>query len=118
MPSQSKKKSATSKKKTATKKKAAPKKKTKRTTTKKTASQRTATKVVAAPKSKAAATQRSEKLRVSQVRSGIGHASVFRRTLAALGLKHHQDVVVVPDNPSIRGMLRKVDHLVSVKPEE
>ena len=52
------------------------------------------------------------------MRSGIGSARTVRGTLTALGLKHHQDEVVVPDNPSIRGMLAKVHHLVSVKPEE
>ena len=54
------------------------------------------------------------RLRVKQVRSGIGHPLVHRRTLAALGLKHHQDVVVHKDHPAIRGMLYQVRHLVSV----
>jgi large subunit ribosomal protein L30 len=58
------------------------------------------------------------RLRVKQVRSGIGHAYTYRRTLAALGLKHHQDEVVVADTPSVRGMVFKVAHLVSVRPEE
>ena len=53
-----------------------------------------------------------------QVRSGIGHAQPYRRTLRALGLKHHQDETVVPDNPSTRGMIHKVRHLVSVTSEE
>jgi large subunit ribosomal protein L30 len=55
---------------------------------------------------------------VKQVRSGIGHADTFRRTLRAIGLKHHQDEVVVPNNPSVQGMLFKVRHLVQVTPEE
>jgi len=109
-----KKKSSTSKKKTTTKKKAVTPKKTKKTTTRKTTTKR----VASSKNAKAVATDISERLRVRQVRSGIGHAGDLRRTLAALGLKHHQDVVVVPDNPSVRGMLRKVDHLVSVQPEE
>lgn len=57
-------------------------------------------------------------LRVKQVRSGIGHAATYRRTLRALGLKHHQDEVVVADTPAMRGMLHKVRHLVRVTPEE
>jgi large subunit ribosomal protein L30 len=57
-------------------------------------------------------------LRVKQIRSGIGHADTMRRTLAALGLRHHQQVVVLPDNPSIRGMIYKVRHLVEVSPVE
>ena len=58
------------------------------------------------------------KLSIKQVRSGIGHAATFRRTLEALGLRHHQQTVVVNDNPSIRGMLFKVRHLVQVSPAE
>jgi large subunit ribosomal protein L30 len=58
------------------------------------------------------------RLRVKQVRSGIGHAATYRRTLASLGLKHHQDEVVVRDHPSVRGMLRKVAHLVRIETVE
>jgi large subunit ribosomal protein L30 len=57
------------------------------------------------------------KLVVKQVKSGIGHAQTYRRTLRALGLRHHQAEIVVRDNPSIRGMLTKVHHLVSVRPQ-
>jgi large subunit ribosomal protein L30 len=60
----------------------------------------------------------SGRLAVKQVRSGIGHAATFRRTLEALGLRHHQQTVLVNDNPSIRGMLFKVRHLVQVTPAE
>jgi len=55
-------------------------------------------------------------LRVKQIRSGIGHAETMRRTLAAIGLRHHQHEIVVQDTPSIRGMLYKVRHLVEVTP--
>ena len=58
------------------------------------------------------------RLRVKQIRSGIGHAATYRRTLSALGLKHHQDEVVVRDGPSVQGMLRKVWNFVSVRPVE
>lgn len=64
-------------------------------------------------KAKAHATGR---LRVKQVRSGIGRPAAHRRTLEAIGLRHHQDVVVVTDTPSIRGMLYQVRHLVEVTP--
>ncbi|HTT66522.1 MAG TPA: 50S ribosomal protein L30 [Gemmatimonadales bacterium] len=56
------------------------------------------------------------RLRVEQVRSGIGHPAAHRRTLRAIGLKHHQDVVVVVDSPSLRGMLNQVRHLIEVTP--
>jgi large subunit ribosomal protein L30 len=67
---------------------------------------------------KKTASKTQQRLRVRQVRSGIRHPWRMRRTLTALGLKHHQDEVVVPDNPSVRGMLRRVHHLVSVTPED
>ncbi len=58
------------------------------------------------------------RLRVKQVKSGIGHPAGHRATLRSIGLKHHQDVVVVPDTPSVRGMLNQVRHLVQVTPVE
>jgi len=54
------------------------------------------------------------KLRIKQVRSGSGHSYRMKRTLEALGLKHHQDVVVHADHPALRGMLNQVRHLVEV----
>jgi large subunit ribosomal protein L30 len=56
------------------------------------------------------------KLQIRQVRSGSGHAARLKRTLEALGLKHHQAVVIHPDHPALRGMLYKVRHLVEVSP--
>lgn len=56
-------------------------------------------------------------LRIKQVRSGSGHAYRMKRTLEALGLKHHQDEVVHADHPALRGMLHRVRHLVIVTSE-
>jgi large subunit ribosomal protein L30 len=53
---------------------------------------------------------------IEQVRSGIGHPKKMRATLDALGLRHHQDVVVKQDSPSLRGMIKQVRHLVTVTP--
>ena len=58
------------------------------------------------------------KLRIKQVRSGIGHNYTMRATLESLGLKHHQDEVVHTDSPSLRGQLKQVRHLVEVTPVE
>ena len=58
------------------------------------------------------------RLRIRQVRSGSGHPALLRRTLEALGLKHHQDVVVQQDHPALRGMLYQVRHLVEVTAEK
>ncbi len=106
-------------KKTVTTKSTAKKSTAKKSTTKKSTTGKSTAKSTTAPKqSTAKAGGSAGKLRVLQVRSGIGSARRVRGTLTALGLRHHQDEVVVPDNPSIRGMLMKVHHLVSVKPEE
>ena len=56
------------------------------------------------------------KLEIRQTRSGSGKPARVRRTLLALGLKHHQDVVVQADHPALRGMLYQVRHLVRVTP--
>ena len=56
------------------------------------------------------------KVRITQVRSGIGHNKVMNATLEALGLKHHQDSVVHQDSPALRGMIKRVRHLVDVTP--
>jgi large subunit ribosomal protein L30 len=57
-------------------------------------------------------------LAVKQIRSTIGHPETMRRTLRALGLKHHQQTVRLPNTQSVRGMLVKVRHLVEVAPAE
>jgi ribosomal protein L30 len=38
----------------------------------------------------------------------------MRRTLEAIGLRHHQAVVIKTDSPSLRGQLKHVRHLVRV----
>ncbi len=57
-------------------------------------------------------------LAVKQIRSGIGHPETMRRTLRALGLRHHQQTVRLTNTASIRGMLFKVRHLIEVTPAE
>lgn len=58
------------------------------------------------------------KLKVTQVKSGIGRPETQRRTLKGLGLHHPNDSVVLADTVAIRGMIRKVSHLVTVAPVE
>ena len=55
------------------------------------------------------------RLKVKQVRSGIGGTSNQRNTLRSLGLKRIGDEAVKEDRPEIRGMLATVPHLVSVE---
>ena len=51
---------------------------------------------------------------ITQVRSAIGCPKDQKDTIRALGLKRMNDKVVQPDTPAVRGMVRKVRHLVEV----
>ena len=53
-------------------------------------------------------------IKVKQIKSKIGYPIDQKRTLQALGLHKISQVVEVEDNPSMRGMIRKVHHLVTV----
>ncbi len=53
-------------------------------------------------------------LKVTWVRSTIGHKAAARGTIRALGLHRLNQTVEVADTPVIRGMLRRVDFLVDV----
>ncbi|MBI1376963.1 MAG: 50S ribosomal protein L30 [Frankiales bacterium] len=55
------------------------------------------------------------RLKVTQLRSGIGGKQNQRDTLRTLGLKRIGDVVVKEDRPEIRGMVSTVSHLVKVE---
>jgi large subunit ribosomal protein L30 len=55
------------------------------------------------------------KLKLTQVRSGIGQSPRHRGTLRALGLGKIGRTAEHDDNPVIGGMLRKVRHLVKVE---
>ena len=54
------------------------------------------------------------KVKITQIRSGIGRQRVHRRTLRALGIKRHQQSVVHEVTPAIEGMIRKVSFMVEV----
>jgi large subunit ribosomal protein L30 len=55
-------------------------------------------------------------VKITQVRSGIGHPAKLRRVLESLGLRHHQDTVIQKDTAQLRGAIKKVRHLVQVSP--
>jgi large subunit ribosomal protein L30 len=57
-----------------------------------------------------------ELVKVTQVRSGIGHSWRMRAVLESLGLRHHQDTVIQKDTAQLRGAIKKVRHLVKVSP--
>lgn len=54
-------------------------------------------------------------LRITLVRSVIGRPDTQERTVKALGLRRIRHTVERPDNSSIRGMVTKVRHLVTVE---
>jgi large subunit ribosomal protein L30 len=55
------------------------------------------------------------KLKVTQVKSGVGRSDQQNRTLNGLGLRGPHKSVILEDTDSIRGMIRKVSHLVTVE---
>ena len=55
------------------------------------------------------------KLRVQYIKSAIGYSQRQKGTIRALGFRRLGEVVEVDDNEVMRGMLRKVEHLVEVK---
>jgi large subunit ribosomal protein L30 len=55
------------------------------------------------------------RLKVTQVKSGIGSKQNQRDTLRSLGLKRINHVVVKEDRPEFRGMIFTVRHLVRVE---
>ena len=54
-------------------------------------------------------------LKVTQVRSTIGSKPKTRGTMRALGLRGIGKTNVLPDRPEIRGMIRRVPHLITVE---
>jgi large subunit ribosomal protein L30 len=58
------------------------------------------------------------KINVTQVKSTIGNKPVHRKTMKALGLGGIGRTTTLPDTPDVRGMLAKVNHLVSIESAE
>ncbi len=55
------------------------------------------------------------KIKITQIRSKIGSTKRQKQTVEALGLKRIRHTVEHEDNNVIRGMVKKVDHLVKVE---
>jgi large subunit ribosomal protein L30 len=56
-----------------------------------------------------------KRLKITQIKSGIGFPADQKRTVRALGLKRMHDTVEQADSPAVRGMIFKVKHLVKVE---
>ncbi|ABA87978.1 ribosomal protein L30 [Syntrophotalea carbinolica DSM 2380] len=54
-------------------------------------------------------------IKVTLKKSGIGRKEYFTKVLKGLGLTKLHKTVVLTDTPEIRGMIRKVSHMVVVE---
>lgn len=60
----------------------------------------------------------SKQLEITLKRSVIGINEGQKTTVRTLGLKKVNDSVVQEDNPTVRGMINKVAHVIAVKETE
>ena len=57
----------------------------------------------------------ANKLKITLTHSGIGNKEDQKRTIKALGLRRLHYSVIVEDNRTMRGMITKIRHLVTVE---
>ena len=55
------------------------------------------------------------KLKITQIKSGIGGTARQRETLKTLGLRRIGATVVRAGRPEVRGMVRSISHLIQVE---
>ncbi len=60
----------------------------------------------------------AETITYTQVKSGIGSVKKVRATLIGLGLTKMNKTMTRKDTPELRGMLKKVEHLVRIEEAE
>jgi large subunit ribosomal protein L30 len=60
----------------------------------------------------------SQVLKITQIRSSLRREKSQGLTLRALGLRKRHQTVLQKDTPEIRGMIKKIQHLVTVEVEE
>ena len=60
------------------------------------------------------ANTKQQTLKITQVKSRIGYKKKAKATLDAMGLKKMNQTVELPDNPAIRGMIKKIKYLIKV----
>ena len=57
----------------------------------------------------------ADQIKVTLKKSAIGRNAYFTRVLKGMGLTKLHKTVVLPDTPEMRGMVRKVAHMVVVE---
>ena len=55
------------------------------------------------------------KIKVTQIKSGIGSTKRQKRTLEALGIRKLNNTIEVETSPQVLGMIAKVRHLLKVE---
>ena len=55
------------------------------------------------------------KIKIKQIKSGIGHPLRQKRTLEALGFSRMNQVIEKDATPQVLGMISKVAHLITVQ---
>ncbi len=64
---------------------------------------------------KTVSTEKAEgEIRVVLKRSGIGRSKDQKATIRGLGFKRLNQTLTLKDTPEVRGMIRKISHLVEV----
>ena len=58
---------------------------------------------------------KQQTLKITQVKRRIGYKKKAKATLDAMGIKKMNQTVELPDNPAIRGMIKKIEYLVRVE---
>jgi large subunit ribosomal protein L30 len=59
--------------------------------------------------------QENKTVFVTLVRSPIGYTKDQKQTVLALGLRRMHQTIEHRDTPALRGMIRKVEHLVRIE---
>lgn len=57
-------------------------------------------------------------IRITYFKSSIGYSHDQKETVRSLGFHRLNETLEKPDNPSVRGMVRKVRHLVRIEGED
>ncbi len=60
----------------------------------------------------------ASEIKVTLVKSGIGQNKKVKATLRALGFRKLNQTRMLKNHPSVRGMLRKVSHLIKIELEQ
>jgi large subunit ribosomal protein L30 len=58
---------------------------------------------------------KNKKIRLTQIKSGIGYKKKAKDTLIALGLRRMHQTVEHSDSPQIRGMVNVIPYLLKVE---